>query len=291
MQYTIENEKLKVVISAKGAEMQSIFGKTECREYLWQKDPSIWEDQALNIFPYIARLTEGKYTYDGKEYQMDIHGFLKDMNLEAVQERENQVRFSLADSEGTRKQYPFSFVCEVCYELADNEIRITYCVENKNDKTMYFGIGGHPGFIVPMEDGKRFEDYYLEFEQGLCPEKVIMSDDCFVIGEEAYQMEDGRYIRLNHHLFDHDAIVLKNAGNKVKLTSGDEDSAVTVEFPQMDYLGIWHKPYTEAGYVCLEPWTSLPSRKGVVEELKEQENLIALESGGIYENNWKIRID
>lgn len=291
MEYTIENEKLKVHISAKGAEMQSIFEKAKCKEYLWQKDPAIWEDQALNLFPYIARMTDGKYTYDGKEYQMDIHGFLKDMNLEAVQEQENRVSFCLTDNGETRKQYPFSFVCEVCYELIDNEIRITYRVENKDDKTMYFGIGGHPGFIVPLEDGKIFEDYYLEFEDGISPEKIVMSDDCFVLGEEVYQMEDGRYIRLNHHLFDDDAIVLKNAGNKVKLTGAGEENAVTVEFPQMDYLGIWHKPCTEAGYVCLEPWTSLPSRKGIVEELKEQENLIALEAGGIYENHWKIKID
>ena len=28
---------------------------------------------------------------------------------------------------------------------------------------MYFGLGGHPGFNVPLEAGLSFEDYCLEF--------------------------------------------------------------------------------------------------------------------------------
>ena len=29
---------------------------------------------------------------------------------------------------------------------------------------MYFGVGGHPGFAVPLEKGLAFEDYCLQFE-------------------------------------------------------------------------------------------------------------------------------
>ena len=28
---------------------------------------------------------------------------------------------------------------------------------------MYFGIGGHPAFNVPLESSLTFEDYYLSF--------------------------------------------------------------------------------------------------------------------------------
>ena len=30
---------------------------------------------------------------------------------------------------------------------------------------MIFGFGGHPGFNVPLEKGKHFEDYRLRFAQ------------------------------------------------------------------------------------------------------------------------------
>lgn len=291
MEYMIENEKLRVSIAGHGAQMQSLISKENEREYLWQGDPGIWAEQAPNLFPYIARLTDGKYTYEGKTYEMKIHGFLKYMNLEGKKEQENSVTFHLEDNDETREQYPFKFRSEIGYELIGNVVQITYRVENRDDKTMYFGVGGHPGFQVPLEEGKRFEDYYLEFEAGIHPEAVVMSEDCFVLGTEPYEMEDGRVIRLSHSLFDHDAIVLKNAGSNVKLKCKNGSSTVAVEFPGMDYLGIWHKPFTEAPYVCLEPWTSLPSRKGMIEDLKEQENLITLEPGKIYENKWNITIE
>ena len=54
--YTIKNDKLKVEINAFGAELHSIQTPDGC-EYLWQGDPAIWNGQAPNLFPYIARLT------------------------------------------------------------------------------------------------------------------------------------------------------------------------------------------------------------------------------------------
>ena len=35
-------------------------------------------------------------------------------------------------------------------------LNTTYQVENHDGKTMYFGIGGHPDSLVPMEDGLNF---------------------------------------------------------------------------------------------------------------------------------------
>ncbi len=291
MDYIIENEKLRVCVASYGAEMKSIISKEKNREYLWQGDPEIWKEQAPNLFPYIARMTDGKYTYGGKTYEMKIHGFLKYMDLKGRKDEENRVIFRLEDSDETREQYPFKFAVETEYELLGNTVQITYRVENKDDKTMYFGIGGHPGFQVPLEEGKKFDDYYLKFEEGIHPESVVMSEDCFVLGTEPYEMEDGRVIRLSHALFDHDAVVLKDAGSSVKLKCEGGSSAVTVQFPGMDYFGIWHKPHTEAAYVCLEPWTSLPSRKGIIEELEKQENLLTLEPGKTYVNQWKITIE
>lgn len=48
-----------------GAQLLSIRASdgTEC---LWQGDPAYWSDRAPNLFPYVARLTEGKYYLDGQ---------------------------------------------------------------------------------------------------------------------------------------------------------------------------------------------------------------------------------
>ena len=74
---------------------------------------------------------------------------------------------------------------------------------------MYFGLGGHPGFNVPLEAGLSFEDYCLEFSEKANPSRVLFTDDCYRTGENVdYPLEDGVRIPLHHDLFDRDAIVL-----------------------------------------------------------------------------------
>ena len=156
---------------------------------------------------------------------------------------------------------------------------------------MLFGIGGHPGFNVPLEEGLRFEDYVLEFGNPAHPTRVGFTEDCHLNGQdELYALEEERRIPLQHNLFDQDAIVLKNMDRCVTLRSDKGTRAVKVRFPQYTHLGFWHMPHTTAPYVCIEPWSSLPSRYGVVEDLSQQSDLVRLEAGKIYENQWSIEI-
>ena len=84
---------------------------------------------------------------------------------------------------------------------------------------------------------------------------------------------------------------LKDSGNKVDLYAQAGKRSVTVEYPDMKYLGIWHTPGKDAPYVCLEPWSALPSRKGIVEDLETQPDMTALEGAGVYENTWHIVLE
>ena len=75
---------------------------------------------------------------------------------------------------------------------------------------------------------------------------------------------------------------------RINCAGGAEE--ITFTFPKMNYLGIWHRPFKTPDYVCVEPWSSLPSRKGIVEDLEKQPGLISLESGKTYQNSWSITI-
>ena len=48
---------------------------------------------------------------------------------------------------------------------------------------MYFGIGGHPGFNIPMEEGLSFEDYELEFSRACEPQRILFFTGVFCGGE------------------------------------------------------------------------------------------------------------
>ena len=90
MNYKISNSKLSVEISSKGGELRSI-QDAEGKEYLWQGDADSWTDRGPNLFPYIGRMTDGQYRYQGKTYHMDIHGFLPYMEMNLVEKKEDEL--------------------------------------------------------------------------------------------------------------------------------------------------------------------------------------------------------
>ena len=289
MLYTIQNAKLCVTIESFGAELQSIRGANGV-EYLWQGDAKYWKDRALNIFPYVARLTNGQYEMDGKRYTLPIHGLAPTKEFVVTEQAEDKIVFTFASDEESYAHYPCKFVFHIVYALEGNVLKYTFLVENKDERKMYFGIGGHPGFNVPLDPAKQFTDYRIRFNEPCAPRSVGLTAACFLDGTDApYELVDGSIIPLAHDLFDHDAIVLKDMARSVTIEA-DDGPSVTVRFPGMPYLGIWHMPHTDAPYVCIEPWCSLPSTQDKIAVFEEQPDLISLDAGKVYENVWEIEL-
>lgn len=290
MEYQIGNKDLMLTVSDMGAEMISI--KYQQKEYLWQGDKKYWMDHAPNLFPYVGRFTNGIYTFKGKEYHMDIHGFAKDSIFQVMDKSSSGISFILKDTPKTYVIYPFHFSFIVNYSISANKIKIKYQIKNQSNEIMYFGVGGHPGFCVPMDDDCSFNDYYLKFETKIRPNRVGHTDDCFLNGsDKEYSLKDNDTIPLCHEMFDDDAIVLSNMADTVTLKADQGRRSVTLSYPQMHFLGIWHAPHTNAPYVCIEPWTSLPSRKGIVEDISCKSDLICINGREEYNNEWSISLE
>lgn len=280
MDYTITNGTLTVSAETLGAQLKEIRGAGGA-QYLWPGQADIWGDRAPVLFPYVARLTGGKYTYRGKSYSLPIHGFASGAEF-ACEAGEEELRFTICDTPETRACYPFPFRFTVAYRLAGNTLTQEYTVENTGEETMWFGLGAHPGFRVPLEEGLDFTDYCLEFVPDVSPVRVGFTPQCFLSGEDTlYPLEHGR-LPLRHDLFDQDAIVLRDCGSQVTLRSAKGKRAVKAEFAGIPFLGIWHQPNMAAPYVCIEPWCSLPSRQDVVEDLETQPTLLSLPAGERY---------
>lgn len=290
MIHTIQNDCLTVAVAEHGAELRSI-RDAQGTEYLWQGDPKYWGDRAPLLFPFIARLTNNSYKYMGKTYPMGIHGFAAASRFSVAEQESDRIVLELRDSLATLEQYPFAFTLRITYALKEKSLQVTYRVENRDSKTMPFGIGGHPGFNVPLVAGERFEDYELEFACPCQPDRVGFTPTVFLSGhDEAYPLRENRFIDLHHNLFDEDAVILKNMAREVTLRSKVSGKGVTVSYSDMPYLGIWHWPQTDAPYVCIEPWSSLPSRQDVVEEFSCKSDLVQLAPGKCYRNSWSVTI-
>ena len=290
MLITINNDQVKMTVDTLGAQMmnlQSIDGT----EYLWQGDPAYWADRSPVLFPFIGRLTNNSYRYCGKVYPMGIHGFAAASEFTPVEQAEDRVVLELAATAETKTQYPFDFSLQITYALEESTLSVTYSVKNMDEKTLPFGVGGHPGFNVPLLPTERFEDYKLIFTQACQPDRVGFTPAVYLIGvDEAYPLENEKELPLRHDLFDEDAVILKNMAREVTLKSGVSGHGVTVSYPDMPYLGIWHWPKTDAPYVCIEPWTSLPARQDVVEEFSCKSDMIQLAPGKTYDTTWTVTL-
>ena len=286
---TIQNEAITLTVDTLGAQMMSL-QTVDGVEYLWQGDPQYWEDRAPVLFPFIARLYRDTYRLNGKSYKMKIHGFAASSEFAVKEQGEDFVTLRLENTPKTYAVYPCAFALDITYRLVDKTVEVIYEVINQDAQEMHFAIGGHPGFCVPLEDGERFEDYRLAFGEACVPDRIGFTEELLLSGcDQPYPLEHGKEISLDHSLFDEDAIILKNMAKKVTLC-GTGKRSVTVEYPDMPYLGIWHWPKTDAPYVCIEPWTSLPARQDIEEEFSCKSDMIHLLTGETYKNMWSISV-
>lgn len=291
MLYTIANDALRVSIRDKGAEIWSIQAP-DGTEYLWQGDKRYWEDRAPNLFPQIGLCTDGKYTLYGQEYPMDIHGFVKDTVLQVAEHTDSRVIFTMTDSQQTRKYYPASFRYSICYALEGNCLNVSVEVENMGRQSIHFAVGGHPGFRLPLEEGLSYSDYRLQFSGADTVKRAMCTaGDCRMTGEVVeYPLVNGS-IPLSHQLFAERVLILTDMPKAVTLCAAKGSRQVTVRYPQMNYLGIWKCLGSQAPYCCIEPWTGVSARAGVVEEYSTDPNKIHLPAGEQYRNRWSITID
>lgn len=290
MIYSIKNEFLELTAKSHGAEMLSIKAQ-DGPEYLWQGDEKFWAGRAPNLFPFAARMWQKKFVFEGKEYPTELHGFTRFSDFCLAEQTDDTLIFRLDSNDEIRAIYPFEFSFFIIYKLNGKTLEITYKIENRGDKKMYFAVGGHPGFNTPISDDVPFEDYYIEFESECHPTRVGFTDEILVSGENVpYPLADNKILNLKHELFDHDAIVLKNTVKSAFLCSKKLGRILKVSFPDMPIIAFWQYAHRKCPYICFEPWSALPGRQDVIEDLSTKEDLISLPPKDTYTNTWSIEI-
>ncbi|MBC7451226.1 MAG: aldose 1-epimerase family protein, partial [Cytophagales bacterium] len=253
MLHVLQNESIRVEVSAHGAELQSIFHKGHQLEYLWNGDPAVWARKAPVLFPIVGKLKDNQFTYQGKSYTLPQHGFARDRFFQVIHSSDHEITFRLHEDEETLKQYPFAFILDIQYSIKGNTVQIMYDVCNSSQtKDMFFSIGAHPGFRCPLVDTEAFEEYYLEFEQEEAFDRVLLDGGLRGTENESVAL-DGNKLPLSADLFKvKDAIVLHNMkSERISLRSTQHTKGIHFNFSNYPWFGIWSKP---GPFICLEPW-------------------------------------
>ena len=130
MNRKMENHFLCVEVSDRGAELMRIVRKDTGAEILWNGDPTFWDYRSPILFPNVGSTWQKKMKINGKEYQTRQHGFAREKEFTCVEECVEKLRYQLVSDEETGKYYPFEFVLWITYELQENQIIVTWEVEN-----------------------------------------------------------------------------------------------------------------------------------------------------------------
>lgn len=289
MKHTIENGFLSITIDDLGAELCSIFDKTKDREVLWSADPAYWKRHAPILFPQVGKNYGGHFLYQGTQYQTSQHGFARDSVFTIVEQTASSVTHRLAASEETLKKYPFAFVLTVTHILEERNITVKWQVENKGEQTMYFCIGAHPAFHVPILPGTRQSDYILRFQRDELNYLLLDSASGTAIPEPSYPLAlENRECRIAEDMFARDALIFDHQIEWAQIALPDGTPYVSMSCPGFPNFGIWAAP--GAPFVCLEPWDGRCDNVGFAGEISEKPGILSLNAEQTYDKSYVMTI-
>jgi galactose mutarotase-like enzyme len=272
-----------VKINPFGAELKSF--NINGNEIIWQSDPKIWSRSAPILFPFVGRLKDQKYIYNGKEYEIAKHGFAKMNTFTVEKQQRDSISLVLKSTLPLRKNYPFKFLLRVIFSLNNDILSVSYEVENNDEHTMFFSIGSHPGISLPLDDTE-LGDYYIEFENNETLFSYKLVDELLVQRKQAY-LNNEKIINLSEHVFDDDVIIFTDIKSRNIYIKNDKNNRnIKVNIQDTPDLGIWAKP--GAGFVCIEPWHGYDDTVDSTGMLEEKPGIIKLAPGNVFKTGYSI---
>lgn len=284
----LQNETVKASINPLGAELQKLCGRESGIDYLWSGDPGFWGKFSPVLFPIVGTLQQNHYSHKGSFYTLHRHGFAREKMFAAEQVSDSEAVFTLQDDESTRLVYPFRFVLQLRYKLEGNRLTVTYTVLNPGDDDLYFSIGAHPAFAVPINKELDYSDYYLEFNEPETAGRWALKDGLLLDHAEPFLMNE-KQVPLNMELFAKDAIVLKGLkSGSVALRTAIDSRGLSFGISGWPHLGIWAAP--GAPFVCIEPWEGHADPVNHNGMLAQKPGIIKLASSGDWQKSWWVEI-
>lgn len=283
---SLENTKIQAFFSSKGGELQSLKSKETNLEYLWSGNPDYWGKFSPILFPIVGGLKDNTYYFRGKAFTLPRHGLAREREFKVSKISETEVLFTLEQDEESLKVYPFEFRLGLRYTLLEDTLRCAYEVTNTGNQVLWFSIGGHPAFSVPLKEGLKYDDYYLQFnkDQQLISNKI--KQDLIDDKTETIALTDGK-LPLKHELFYEDALVFKNLkSDSISLKSDSDAHGLEFQFKGFPFFGIWAAK--DADFVCLEPWCGIADGTHHQQQLEEKEGIISLNPKEEWTRHWQL---
>lgn len=236
--------------------------------YIWQQQ---WPDLPGGwpfLFPVCARLQRdqqpGAYLYDGKIYQLPIHGFSWQQAWQVEHSQQDRLIMSLTENAQTLAMYPFRFKVTLDYLVEPNKLICKQTYQNNSDVPMPYYAGFHPYFLTPAP-GQGKEQVMLDYE----PVRRLQYNPSLtdIIGEQS--LFDVPTAITNPDINEQLTQVSENKECHLIYPDGDRISLQATGKNDLDlfsYVQLYTIP--EQSFFCVEPWMAYPNAMNAVQGVR-----------------------
>lgn len=286
----ISNEILNIAVSAAGAEMQSLKHLPSGRELLWQGDAKFWNRRSPILFPAVGGLWNGTCHVGDKDYALPKHGFMRDKTWTLKAQTAHSVSYEYVDKGEDRAAFPWHYVVGVTYEVDGRFVRAKFAVKNTGDETMYFQMGGHPGFALHDFEENAEVDGYVRLEGK--PDHLLRAGEQGCTEPTAFPvpMTDDGLVPLCVETFANEALIF-DAHQIERATLLDRQCRPVAAVKSTAPVWLFWSPQgVHAPFVCVEPWYGLCDPIGFAGDVSERPYINRLEPGTTWEGGYEIEV-
>ena len=224
------------------------------------------------------RISDGKYTFNNKHYQLDIneidrhnaiHGLVYNKAFKVIENERNPDEDTLTlnyQEQNPVDGFPFTYDIILKYQISQDSFSFSISIKNTDSKAFPFTLGWHPYFKTTSIDNST-----LEFESH---RKVIHNQQ--LIGVDTCKSNINLPFEIPNKLDDCYII----SSDKVKFKTPTYEGELTSK-PKINYLQLY-KPQAENA-LAIEPMT------GYSDSFNHKSGLQVLESGQVYNLRWTMK--
>jgi len=214
------------------------------------------------LFPFPGRIPEGKYSFNGNNYQLPVneeeknnslHGFVynKSFKIDREEATNEFARLILSYNYlGDLAGYPFPFKIIVEFTLSSTGMDLNIKVKNTGKVMMPVGCGWHPYFSF----GEKVDKLLLELP---VTDEIVLGDNLVPTGETRSYSSFVVPKLIGDKILDSSFVVKKNKVSITKLTSLEKNATINLWQDSINntynYLQIYIPPDRKS--IAIEPVT------------------------------------
>ncbi len=182
-QYEISAGRYTAVITEVGAMCRSLVADGRELLFTFGPDESPSNSQSKELLPWPNRVADGRYMFDGVEYQLAVNEIERNTALHGLNDGRAWELVSQSDTEVVQRHtfypepgWPGLLVAEITHRLSEDGMTVVVRVTNDGNSDLPYGYGTHPYFefgdLTDVELSLPFDKELIVDDERLLPIRV-----------------------------------------------------------------------------------------------------------------------